>query len=264
MLAYPVMQARYVQAEETQANTLPDLGRPNDRPGSLSVSPNGLTFGNSLDGKRVAINPEYSDQTGFGVGGATAVSFGKVAAGGVVFNVGERKKELLFNAGFQVTDAQRFVLTIGQLRQYLNIGFVSGFEKAEMIQTGGGASYQFRLEKGWLNSAEINAYHADTPSRDLADKTYAVDTAALYEQWSDPRRVAGGRVSGLQGRVALTPLPDSILKLGLGGERLEYVTSPANRAVSAPPAALNIASVWQATSSSKSGPMPLPPRTAIP
>ncbi|MDP1772550.1 MAG: hypothetical protein Q8L15_09730 [Methylobacter sp.] len=56
----------------------------------------------------------------------------------------------------------------------------------------------------------------------MADKTYAVDTAALYEQWSDPRRVAGGRVSGLQGRVALTPLPDSILKLGVGGERLEY------------------------------------------
>jgi hypothetical protein len=40
------------------------------------------------------------------------------------------------------------------LRQYLNIGFVSGLEKTEMIQTGGGASYQFRLEKGWLNSAE--------------------------------------------------------------------------------------------------------------
>lgn len=71
-----------------------------------------------------------------------------------MFNVGERKKELLLNAGFQVTDAQRFVLTIGQLRQYLNIGFVSGLEKTEMIQTGGGASYQFRLEKGWLNSAE--------------------------------------------------------------------------------------------------------------
>jgi len=222
LLVCPFMQARYVQAEETTANTLPDLGHPNDRPSSLSVSPAGLTFGNSLDGKRVAISPEYSDQTGFGVGGAAAISFGKVAAGGVVFNVGERKKELLLNAGFQVTDAQRFVLSIGQLRQYLNIGFVSGLEKAEMIQTGGGASYQFRLEKGWLNSAEINAYHADTPSRDLADKTYVVDTSSLYEQWNDLRRVAGGRVTGLQGQVALTPLPSGILKLGLGGERLEY------------------------------------------
>lgn len=163
-----------------------------------------------------------------------------------------------------MTDAQRFVLTIGQLRQYLNIGFVSGFEKAEMIQSSGAVSYQFRLDRGLFNNAEVNAYHADTPSRDLADKTYAVDTASLYEQWNDPRRVAGGRVTGLQGRLALTPLPGGILKLGVGGERLEYVTSPATRAVSAPPAALNIASVWQATSSSKSGPMPLPPRTAIP
>jgi hypothetical protein len=112
LLVYPVMQARYVQAEETLANTLPDLGRPNDRPSSLSVSPNGLTFGNSLDGKRAAINPEYSDQTGFGVGGAAAMSFGKSVAGGLVFNVGERKKELLFNAGFQVTDTQRFILNL--------------------------------------------------------------------------------------------------------------------------------------------------------
>jgi len=216
------MQGRYVQAEETPANTLPDLGRPNDRPSSLSVSPNGLTFGNSLDGKRVAINPEYSEQTGFGVGGAAAISFGKVAAGGVVFNVGERKKELLLNAGFQITDAQRFVLTIGQLRQYLNIGFVSGFEKTEMTQTSGVVSYQFRLERGIFNNAEVNAYLADTPSRDLVDKIYAVDTAALYEQWSDRRRVAGGRVTGLQARLALTPLPGGILKLGLGGERLEY------------------------------------------
>ncbi|MDO8464583.1 MAG: Ig-like domain-containing protein [Gallionella sp.] len=73
-----------------------------------------------------------------------------------------------------------------------------------------------------FNSAEINAYLADTPSRDLADKSYAVDTAALYELWNDPRRVAGGRVTGLQGRLAFAPLPGAAFKLGAGGERQEY------------------------------------------
>ena len=73
-----------------------------------------------------------------------------------------------------------------------------------------------------FNSAEINAYLADTPSRDLADKSYAVDTAALYELWNDPRRVAGGRVTGLQGRLAFAPLPGATFKLGAGGERQEY------------------------------------------
>ncbi len=73
-----------------------------------------------------------------------------------------------------------------------------------------------------LNGAEINAYLADTPSRDLADKSYTLDTATLYELWNDSRRVAGGRVTGLQARLAFTPLPGGVLKLGAGGERQEY------------------------------------------
>lgn len=155
------------------------------------------------------------------LGGVFAFPLGDSAAGGLLVTAGNQKKELLFNTGFQVGDAQRVILTLGQMRQYLNIGFISGSEKTEMTQNSGAVSYQFRLKQGVLNGAEINGYLANTPSRDLVDKTYARDTATFYELWNDPRRVAGGRVTGLQGRLVFTPLPGSTFKLGAGGERLE-------------------------------------------
>ena len=222
LLVYPAIQARPVQAEETPSNTLPNLGQPSENPGTLNVGPNGATFDNRFDGKRLVISPEYGNQGNFSLGGAFALPLGENAAGGVVVSAGSQKKELLFNLGLQMGDTQRFIFNLGQMRQSLGFGFISGLEKVEMTQNNAAASYQFRLMQGALNSAEINAYYANTPSRDLADKRYARDTATFYELWNDPRRVAGGRVTGLQGRLAFTPLTGSTLKLGAGGEQLEY------------------------------------------
>ncbi|MDO8465839.1 MAG: hypothetical protein Q7S46_11405 [Gallionella sp.] len=230
LLVYPGIQARHAQADQSPANTpiantkntLPELGRPSDSPATLTPSQKGVTLDNRFDGKRLVVSPEYSDQTGLSLGGIFAFPLGDSSAGGLLLTAGNRKKELLFNAGFQMGDAQRLVLTLGQQRQHLNIGFLSGTEKTAMTQNNGAVSYQFRMEHGLFDSAEINAYLAVTPSRDLADKSYAVDTAALYELWNDPRRVAGGRVTGLQGRLAFTPLPGATFKLGAGGERQEY------------------------------------------
>lgn len=79
-----------------------------------------------------------------------------------------------------------------------------------------------QLSQGLLDHAEITAYHARTGSRDLADVGYAIDTATLYELWNDPRRVAGGKVTGAQARVGLNPWQGGGLTLGLGQENLEY------------------------------------------
>ncbi|MDO8349852.1 MAG: hypothetical protein Q7S94_01730, partial [Gallionella sp.] len=216
------MQGRPVLAEETLSNTLPNLGQPSETPATLNVGPNGATLDNRFDGKRLVISPEYGNQGNFSLGGAFALPLSDYAAGGVVLNAGNQKKELLFNLGLQVSEAQRFIFNLGQMRQSLGFGFISGLEKVEMTQNNAAVSYQFRLMQGALNSAEINGYYANTPSRDLTDKTYARDTATFYELWNDPRRVAGGRVTGLQGRLAFTPLMGSTLKLGAGGEQLDY------------------------------------------
>ena len=225
LLAYPAMQPQRAQAEGGSANTqetLPDLGRPSEKTANFNVTPSGATLSNTFDGKRLVVSPEYSQQTGLSLGGAFALPLGENAAGGLVATVGDRKNEVLLNAGLQLNPTQRLIATLGQLRQKLDFNFISGTEKAEVVQTSGALSYQHYLGEGWLNGIEVNGYLADTPSRDLTDKTYAIDTAALYELWNDPRRIAGGRITGLQGKLALTPLTGSSLKLGAGGERLEY------------------------------------------
>lgn len=73
-----------------------------------------------------------------------------------------------------------------------------------------------------LNSFELNAYLSDTGSENLTDKTYSTETATMFELWNDPRRVAGGKVTGLQGKITILPLPGTTVKLGGGMEELEY------------------------------------------
>ena len=119
LLAYPAMQARYAKAQDTPVNTLPELGRPGDSPATLTPSQKGVTLDNRSDGKRLVVSPEYSNQTGLSLSGIFAFPLGDNAAGGLHLTAGTRKNELLFNAGFQMDEAQRLILTLGQQRQHL-------------------------------------------------------------------------------------------------------------------------------------------------
>lgn len=195
---------------------------PPDTSSPAFLRPSGRGVSLSLDNNRLIISPEYSERTGFALGASYALPLTEYSALGLLFTAGADKREFLVNAGFDLSENQRFIATFGQLRQDMDFGFRSGDEEAEMTMNSGALSYQYRLGKGWLNAIEVNGYLADTPSNDLADKAYTIDTATLYELWNDPRRVAGGRVTGLQGRLVLTPLAGATFKLGLGGEELEY------------------------------------------
>lgn len=176
----------------------------------------------AFDDKRLILSPEYSKQTGFSIGAGYSTLLSDHTALGLLLTFGGNKKEFLINTGLDLTDSQRLIATYSYLRQDLDFDFRSGSEKAGISQNSGALSYQFSLGEGMLSAFELNGYLADTGSTDLADKTYTVETATLYEKWNDPRRVAGGRVTGLQGRLVFTPLPGGTFKLGLGGEELAY------------------------------------------
>lgn len=190
--------------------------------GPVSQRPSNLGFSKAFANNRLILSPTYSERTGFSLGASYATPFTDHTAFVLLLAGGADKKELLINAGFDLTESQCLIATFGQLRQDIDFSFHSGSEAAEMTQNSGALSYQFYLGAGRLNAFEVNGYLADTGSAVLADKTYTVDTATLYELWKDPRRVAGGRVTGLQGRLVFTPLPGGTFKLGLGGEELEY------------------------------------------
>ena len=215
-----------VSAQTPDANNLPDLGASEDNFASFwpNVSEQGAGFAyrDNIDGKLLSINPQYTRQIGAAIGGSLAGPLSKSMAVGVLLTGGTDKNEWLLNTGFDLTSNQRFILSIGQLRQKQDFNFISGAQKTQIRQDNGAISYQYFLAKDWLNAAELNAYLSNTGSVNLEDKTYFTDTASLYELWSDPRRIAGGRISGVQGHLVFTPSAKSSIKLGFGGERLSY------------------------------------------
>ncbi len=218
MLAFPLLP---LAAEE--ASTLPDLGTPTkNASASITPGPGGITAQGRFDGIKVLIAPEYSNQTGISLDAALAGMLGENAAVGLVLTGGADKKEVLLNAGFKVDERQRVILSVGQLKQSLDFLFPSGKEQVSMAQNSAGLGYQLQLGQEFLRYLEINGYVSNTASRNLADKTFAVDTATLYELWNDPRRIAGGKVEGLQGKLGFTPLEGSLVKVSLGYERLSY------------------------------------------
>ncbi len=201
---------------------MPNLGQPGASGLSLRPGASGVTLEGRDHASLFMVAPEYSDHTGLSVNATLATRLGETGAVGILVGAGAEKSELLLNAGFDLASRQRLVLTLGQLRQSLDYGFVSGVEQVRTTQNSGAVSYQYRPESGVIEKFEVNGYQSDIASRDLADRTYSVDTATLYELWNGSRRIAGGRVTGLQGRVGFALLPGASLNLGLGAERLQY------------------------------------------
>ena len=203
-----------------------DLGEYKDANSSIkpniSMDGGGFNYRSQSNSSLITLSPQYSKQTGFAIGGVFAKSITDNTALGVIFNAGPNRNEWLVNAGYDINQNQRVILSLGQLRQNLEFNFESGLEKTQVTQNSGALSYQYLLGKSWLNAAEFNAYISDTPSINLSDKTWYTDTTSLYELWNDPRRIAGAKVEGVQSRLVFTPTTKTTLKLGLGAEHLSY------------------------------------------
>ncbi|MEI7612546.1 MAG: DUF1566 domain-containing protein [Betaproteobacteria bacterium] len=205
-------------------NLLPDLGKPAIGNSNLNVNagPGALTLEGRFGRQKVVIAPEYSTQTGLSLRGAFGTMVGDKAAIGVLMSGGADKHEVLINAGFKLDERQRIIFTGGQLTQNLDFSFVSGTDKARMTQNSGGFSYQYLIGSGWFRQIEVNGYMARTASRSLGDRTFLNDTATFYELWNDPRRIAGGTISGFQGRLGFSPFDGGKVKISLGQEHLSY------------------------------------------
>lgn len=221
-----------VFAQEVNQSSLPDLGEPTAQ--TASVTPNineqgaGLSYHDNINGTLLSISPQYNRQNGAALGGSVATPLGRNMAGGILLMAGEDRNEWLINLGLDLSPQQRFTFSLGQLRQKLDFNFTSGTHNTQITQDNLAVSYQYLLGQGWLNSAELNAYVSDTDSIDLSDASYTTDTASLYELWNDPRRIAGGKITGAQGRLLFTPTSQTTIKLGLGAERLTYDYSTHN------------------------------------
>ncbi len=124
-----------LSADET---SLPDLGEPSVN--SASVQPNisaqgaGFTYQDNSNGKRITLTPQYTQENGTAIGGSFAGPLAKHMAVGVLLSVGSDKNEWLLNTGFDLSSNQRFILSVGQLRQKPDFSFSSGIQKAQIRQ----------------------------------------------------------------------------------------------------------------------------------
>ena len=213
-------------AQSSDQQTLPDLGIPEVNTASLQPNVNaqgaGVSYRDNINGKLISVSPQYSRQSGVAIGGSLGLPIGENMAAGILLTAGEDRNEWLVNAGVDFNNRHRMIFSVGQLRQKLDFGFIAGTEKTQITQDNLAASYQYLLGKDWLNAAELNAYVGDAESVKLSDRTYYTDTSTLYELWRDPRRIAGSRLIGLQGRLVVTPTDRTKVTLGLGAERLTY------------------------------------------
>ena len=222
---------------QSTTNTLPEIGTAQNAPANtnapiqLNVNGNGISLNGQLDpDTRFTLRPEYSNQTGISLNAGIATLLTERAALGFLLTAGSNKTEIIANAGWQIDERQDLILSYGQLQQRLEYQFLSGAEKARMTQHGGGLSYQYQFSRftpdakanDLLQTLELNFYHTNTPSRELGNRLYSIDTQNRFELWNDPRRIAGGQISGGQARLGLSPFSGSLVKLALGQERLRY------------------------------------------
>ena len=216
----------FTWAQDPEQDKLPDLGEP--AANTASIQPNinadgaGFSYHDNSNGSLFSIHPQYNRQNGLAIGGSLALPVGTNSAAGILLMAGEDRNEWLVNAGMDLNSNHRLIFSLGQLRQKLDFNFLSGSQKTQVTQDNAALSYQYLFGQDWLNAAEMQAYISNTDSISLSSKTYYTETADLYELWRDSYRVAGGRVTGVQGQLVLTPSTSTTIKLGFGAERLTY------------------------------------------
>ncbi len=132
------------------------------------------------------------------------------------------KQELIINAGVGVTNNQRLILTVSQLRQKLDFSSLSGVSTESVIQHSGAISYQYLFHNRHLSQVNINGYISEIKSSVIAEKTYFINTASLLTLWDDSQNIAGTSMARIQGQLMINPIPSASLKIDLTGQSLGY------------------------------------------
>ncbi|MGZ8982499.1 MAG: hypothetical protein ACXW11_00930 [Methylotenera sp.] len=229
ILVFNASQALAEASFRTTQSDLPDLGQHAGPTNSLNYNVStqavGVTYKDTFNSNNLIVTPEFSQQNGFALSGSFASKLTNNFAVGFVPAVSSDKQELLVNTGFGLTNNQRLILTLSQLRQKLNFSFLSWPSQVEVTQNNGAFSYQYLFRNTQHSTLKINGYLSDTELPNLADRTNFTDTAAPLELWDDSLRITGSRVAQLHGRLLLDAGPSATLRLGLSGERLKYKLS---------------------------------------
>lgn len=99
-------------------------------------------------------------------------------------------------AGLDVGSNTIVSLTFQNLEQFRSIAFPSGKTDEWVSHSAIGAGARFIVDSRFIKHLEVQGYRIDAQSQDLSDIEFTVDTAKVFQIFSDPRKLAGSVTNG--------------------------------------------------------------------
>jgi uncharacterized protein YjdB len=159
---------------------------------------------------------EYSELRGAILKWGIITPIGNNGAVAVDIRIGKEEQEILAQAGMEVREWMMLKISFAHLRQFMEFSFPSGMDSTMMSQNTLGAT--LRVKGGEVvKFFELSGYRIQAGSHDFGSKEYTVDTATLYQLWSDPRLVAGATTTGVEGKIQLRISQKGNIRLDLTG-----------------------------------------------
>jgi hypothetical protein len=207
-------------------NALPDLGQPINKAKALNFDINeyggSLVYKKNILNNKLSLNPEYLLNSGFNLGASLSYKLSDKLALGFVSNGMSGKNEFLINAGIKLSDNQRLIFTVGQLRQKFNLAMLSGIPDKYITQYSHAFSYKYLLPSLLDSSLKFNGYISDSQSQKFNFLSNTAETAELSNFLHENGMVVGSKMMGFRSQLLIHPSPYSQIKMAISNERIEY------------------------------------------
>lgn len=123
--------------------------------------------------------------------------------------------------GYAITPKQQIKLTYEYLSQNLPFDYASGTVNDWVTQNAFGGAYRYILDNGMVRALEAYGSYTKANSKELSDVEMYTDNILTQ---INQRRIAGGTEVSGGGSVTLTPLKNTIVKVGAGYSSVSFDT----------------------------------------
>lgn len=138
----------------------PDLPKQSSNSISLSNSQFGFNW-------PLTVSTNFSQENGFSLAAQYVHKINEAFALAALFEYGPSTYRVGATAGFALDQKHLFKLSVEQLSQVLSFDFDSGTINQRLAQNAIGAQYQYSIDNKFIQSINLGAYYANTPSKEL-------------------------------------------------------------------------------------------------
>ncbi len=163
---------------------------------------------------------QYSDQFGVLFNSSYTQRVNHNNAASLLFTIGNKEQRVDGSWGLAFNLHNWLKATAEYLRQDIDFNYSSGDSRDFVGQQAYGLTYQYVLQRSFLNAIFVNAFYSHADSRSLSSKIYMSDAL----RYLNLRHIAGGTDRSLNAGVDLLPSRTTLLGLALNYDNLTYDT----------------------------------------